>query len=30
MSKEARIEDKSMNLQNPSGVGAQDAVGSAG
>jgi hypothetical protein len=29
MSKETRIEDKSLSLQNPSGVGAQDAAGSA-
>jgi hypothetical protein len=29
MSKEARIEEKSVSLQNLSGVGAQDAAGSA-
>ncbi len=29
MSKETRIEDRSLSLQNPSGVGAQDAASSA-
>ena len=29
MSKETRIEDRSLSLQNPSDVGAQDAAGSA-
>jgi hypothetical protein len=29
MSNETRIEDRSLSLQNPSGVGAQDAASSA-